>query len=87
MELEGIAFIVATLLLGVALLERTRRRGRARGRAFPDALDMGAYIDPIEQAEVYLKRGRPAMARQVLEEALRLAPDRDDLRERLARIG
>ena len=86
MEATGIAFVVGTLLMGVAVLQLTRRRSvrgfaqQRRARAF------GAFVDSGAQADVHLAAGRRGKARQILEDALRLNPERTELRERLDRI-
>jgi Tfp pilus assembly protein FimV len=74
------------LITAVTLFRRARRRTARPLRGISAALDMGAYVDPLAQADAYLFYGRRAAARQVLEEALRIAPERTDLRERLAQL-
>ena len=73
--------------MGVAVLQFTRRRG-ARGIAIQHrASALGASVDPGAQADVHLAAGRRGKARRVLKEALRLNPERTELRERLDRIS
>lgn len=86
-DLSGIVFVVSTLVLGIMVLGFARRRGVTGLETSPHAPDMGFYLDPVVQADVYLSRGWRAQARSILEEAVRLDPARDDLRKKLQSIG
>jgi Tfp pilus assembly protein FimV len=86
MEIEGLAFVGVTFALGIGVLWMSRRKAPAHVHAARRALDMGHYVDPIQQANAQVAYGRPAQARQILEEALRLNPEHDGIKARLAEL-
>ena len=52
----------------------------------PSQLDAGGDVDPIAEADVYLAYGRDKQAEEILIEALRLHPDRLNVRMKLLEI-
>lgn len=52
----------------------------------PSQLDAGGDVDPIAEADVYLAYGRDKQAEEILLEALRLHPDRLNVRLKLLEI-
>jgi len=52
----------------------------------PSQLDAGGDVDPVAEADVYLAYGRDKQAEEILQEALRLHPERLAVRAKLLEI-
>ena len=57
-----------------------------RPASSPTPGDADEDVNPVTEAEVYLAYGRKEQAIEILEEALRAKPDRQDVRRKLQEI-
>jgi Tfp pilus assembly protein FimV len=76
MNTEIVLIIGVILVIGFVLL--TRRAGSNRSNGGP--------VDPIAEAEVFIAYGRKKQALEILENALRENPQRDDIALKLSEL-